>query len=525
MHVHRLPLEVTRSFTPFFLDYISQQPALAPFYNRFPVIENFEAQIQEKKLAFPPAHRTALGQALQKQYQNLNLNLNPGSVVAANLLALQSENTFTVTTGHQLNIFTGPLYFIFKIVTVINACKQLAQKYPNYRFVPVYWMASEDHDYEEIRSFRLFGKKYTWETAQRGAVGRFSPDGLADMARELPAAAKFFAEAYQKNNTLAGAARHYVHHLFQDDGLVVIDGDDAALKALFAPAAARDLFEHESHRHVTETNRQLQALGYQPQVFSRPVNLFYLDDAVRARIEREGDQFYAVGAGLCWQQNEVQALLQSRPECFSPNVILRPLYQELILPNLAYCGGPAELVYWLQLRGVFDAARVPFPILLPRQFGMVLPPPIEAKWMKTGMDWADLFQEKNFLHNQWMARHSGLALSLTAELEATQQLFESIRTRALAIDKALEPMVAAGHTRTRRTVEKTEQKLLRAAKRRQQEKLAQIDAVKDALFPGGSLQERTENILTFLAEDPAFTDRLRAHFDPFDFRFNILTYS
>jgi bacillithiol biosynthesis cysteine-adding enzyme BshC len=521
MYVHRLPLKDTKSFIPFFLDYVSQKKELTPFYHRFPVIENFEKQLAEKATAFPAPHREVLHRALTAQYGSLPLP----PPVKQHLESLLEANTFTVTTGHQLNIFTGPLYFIFKIVTVINSCRQLRARYPQHRFVPVYWMASEDHDYDEIKYFRLLGKKITWTTAQQGAVGRFSTEGLATIARELPDAAQFFATAYAQNKTLAAAVRQYVTHLFGADGLVVVDGDDAALKTLFAPVVEQELLHQRSHGLVEKQNTALEHLGYPAQVFSRPINLFYLTDSVRARIEKQGEQFRVVDQTLRFDEQQIRAELTAHPERFSPNVILRPLYQEIILPNLAYCGGPAEMVYWLQLKAVFDFYQVPFPILLPRNFAMVIPAPVAKKWEKTGMAWADLFEEKNYLHNQWTIRNSGLALTLSAELATGRALYEGVQQRAAQIDSSLVRMVAAESKRALDGIEKIEHKFLRAAKRTQREKLQQLDAVKDFLFPNGSLQERTDSFLNFYLEDVHFLDHLYEHLDPFDFRFTLISYA
>jgi len=155
MQIRKIALAETRSFSSFFLDYIQQKKTLQKFYHRFPSIDQFKDQINEKSKAFTDENRNILADVLQSQYQDLK----PNDLVSQNINLLRDKKTFTVTTGHQLNIFTGPLYFIFKIVTVINTCKKLKEAYPDYNFVPVYWMASEDHDYDEIKYFKLYGKK------------------------------------------------------------------------------------------------------------------------------------------------------------------------------------------------------------------------------------------------------------------------------------------------------------------------------------------------------------------------------
>ncbi|HNT50448.1 MAG TPA: bacillithiol biosynthesis BshC, partial [Cyclobacteriaceae bacterium] len=231
MRVQKLDFSETRSFSSFFLDYIQQTDSLKSFYSRFPLLENFEGQIKEKSKSFSQQQRDILYQALTQQYQDIEVS----DKVKNNLTSLKNSNTFTVTTGHQLNVFTGPLYFVYKIVTVINACKKLKQQYPAYDFVPVYWMASEDHDYEEIKSLRVQGKKYTWVTQQTGAVGRFNTQGLTELANEIPGDTTLFKTAYSKGKTLSSAARQYVNQLFQQEGIVVIDADDANLKKALIP--------------------------------------------------------------------------------------------------------------------------------------------------------------------------------------------------------------------------------------------------------------------------------------------------
>ena len=293
MNLTSLDFRSTHAFTPFFLDYIEQKPSLQKFYNRFPTVQNFQGQLQDKA-SFTKANREILVAALTAQYGSLKTT----DVVQANLSALGNERTFTVTTGHQLNVFTGPLYFIYKIITVINACRELQQQYPAYRFVPVYWMASEDHDYEEIKSFRLYGKKYTWNTQQSGAVGRFALDELRTLLNEVPGEISIFKEAYTRNQKLTGAVRHYVNALFGEYGLIVVDGDDRSLKNLFAPVIANDLFQHAVFQKTETTTKQLQQLGYHTQVNAREVNLFYLDEGIRGRIEKRGDTFSVVDSSI-----------------------------------------------------------------------------------------------------------------------------------------------------------------------------------------------------------------------------------
>ncbi|MBX2897215.1 MAG: bacillithiol biosynthesis cysteine-adding enzyme BshC [Cyclobacteriaceae bacterium] len=520
MRIQKLELADTQAFSSFFLDYIHGKEALKSFYSQFPRIENFKAQIESKAKSFPQQNRNTIAEVLQEQYKGLTIS----GLTQKNLESLKDHNTFTITTGHQLNIFTGPLYFVYKIVTVINACKQLKQHYPNYNFVPVYWMASEDHDYEEIKYFRAFGKKYVWETDQTGAVGRFNPKSIEKLFDQVQGDISIFKSAYTKNKTLSGAVRQYVNDLFANEGLVVVDADHPKLKRILAPVIKADILAHTPAKLVNQTNQHLEKTGYHPPVNARDINFFYLNDSLRARIEKRGETFYVLDSKLSFSSEEIQARIESNPEEFSPNVILRPLYQEMILPNLAYVGGPAELVYWLELKKVFDHVAQPFPILMPRNFALVVDAPTDRKMKKTGIDLKLFFAQKNFIFNHWVLQNSTQELTIGKEMKQVSALFENLQAKATAIDATLSQFVGAHAQRTANALNHIEQKMLRAEKRRHSEKLQQIEAVKDTLFPNGNLQERTDNLLNFYPADSQFIQQLLTHFDPFDFRFHTLIY-
>ena len=521
MELQKISLAETNAFTSFFLDYIQPNPQLKKFYNRSPKIESFGEQIKDKSNSFSKHNREVLVQTLQEQYKNSSLS----DSVKNNIGLLGNKKTFTVTTGHQLNIFTGPLYFIYKIVTVINTCKKLKKTYPEYTFVPVYWMASEDHDFEEIKYFKLQGKKYTWETNQKGAVGRFNPKELKTLLEEIPGDISIFREAYLKQTSLSDAVRHYVNKLFGAEGLVVVDADSRALKNLFASVIKDDLENHSSKKLVDNANGELEKIGYKPQIFCRDVNFFYLENGLRGRLEKEGDTYTVVDSALKFTKQQISSLIESEPEKFSPNVILRPLYQETILPNLAYVGGPAEVVYWLQLKDIFKHYNTPFPILMPRNFAMVMDAPTQRKFKKTELTLKELFQEKNSLLNHYTLKFTQHKLKLNGEKEAIENYFKTIREQAETLDKTLGPLVGAETQRAIKSLEKIEHKLLKAEKRFQSDKLKQVEAVKDALFPNGGLQERSDNFLNFFLQDPQFIQKLLKNFDPFDFSFNVLVYN
>ena len=313
-----------------------------------------------------------------------------------------------------------------------------------------------------------------------------------------------------------------MHDLFGNEGLLVIDGDSRELKSLFKKVIHDDLFMNSSKKLVEEKNRQLESLGYHPQVFARAINFFYLDKNNRQRIERKESYFSIVDTEIKFSTAEIESLIEAEPEKFSPNVILRPLYQETILPNLAYVGGPAEVIYWLQLKSVFAHFKTPFPILMPRNFAAVMDEPAKKKFEKTGLDLTDLFKSKNDLFNHWVAKNSSSNLSLEKEIGEAEEVFKKVKAHASEIDVTLSKHVEAKSIKALHSLQVIEQKMLRAEKRKYTEKLKQTEAVKDFLFPNGSPQERADNFLNFYQQDPQFIQKLIQHFDPLDFRFNVL---
>ncbi|HEV7382344.1 MAG TPA: bacillithiol biosynthesis cysteine-adding enzyme BshC, partial [Dyadobacter sp.] len=373
----KVDLRKTGQFPALLLDYLDQKPATRDLYSVYPAIEN-ASQAIESKSGFDAEKRRTLVDVLEKQYK--------GQPNKPDFSTLLDANTFTVTTGHQLNIFTGPLYIIYKIVTTIKLARELKQAYPNHNFVPVYWMATEDHDFAEIASFHLFGETFKWEGEHQGAVGRLNPKELESILKVLPTKPLLFAKAYLENDTLTDAVRCYMHELFGSEGLICLDADHADLKRHFLPVIAEELTQSVAEKLVTETTSKLADLGYHTPLNARQINLFYLRDNLRERIVREEDLFKVLNTDITFSEEAILKEAEEHPEYFSPNVVLRPLYEEIILPNLAYIGGPSELPYWMQLKGVFDHYQTPFPMLIPRNFGMYINTSISNKLEKLGVN-------------------------------------------------------------------------------------------------------------------------------------------
>jgi bacillithiol biosynthesis cysteine-adding enzyme BshC len=511
MDCQYLPLASTGQFSSLFLDYLDQKDSLKPFYNRFPDLQSFQQQIDER--TFDAQKRIALVNAIERQYQQIATK--PDASV------LLDPKTFTVTTGHQLNIFTGPLYILYKLITTIKLARRLKAAYPAYTFVPVYWMATEDHDFAEINHFSMFGKNYAWQTEQRGAVGRMNPKELKTLFDQIPEKLALFEEAYLKHDTLADAVRYYINELFGAEGLICLDADDAGLKQVFAPVMRDELAHQKSGQLVQGQTEKLAALGYKTVIAPRDINLFYLDDQVRERIEYKDGVYKVLHTKLRFSEADMMDLLDKHPERFSPNVVLRPLYQETILPNLAYVGGPSEVPYWLQLKPVFDQYQTPYPMLMPRNFAMYVPTVSAKRIRKLGLMPEDLFQDTITLKREFVEQHTSHALKFDNENKQVSKALDAILHKAQMVDPTLEKAVLAETKRFANAVARLEKKMRRAEEHNQETGVRQLLAVKNELFPNGGLQERSESFLTFYLNDRTFLQKMLSAFDPLDYRMQL----
>ncbi|MEP7264444.1 MAG: bacillithiol biosynthesis cysteine-adding enzyme BshC [Bacteroidota bacterium] len=514
-----LQYDKTGILSPLITEYLKGADSLKSFYSYTPELSSFEKAMEARKKF--PFYRKELASILLEQNQHLLENYPE---VNSNIKSLSDENTFTVTTGHQLCIFTGPLYFIYKIISTINLAEQLNKKYPENHFVPVYWMAAEDHDFEEINHIHLFNKKLKWELDAKGAAGDLDPETMNGLFAELKEVmgnsehAKelftIFEEAYMFNNNLADATRFLVYKLLGEYGVVVFDGNEPELKKLFIPVIKDELVKQSSFDLVDATSKKLQELGYKAQVNPRSINLFFMEDGVRERIVKAPDgHFEVVNTDLSFSAEMMLNLMETQPERFSPNVVLRPLYQEYILPNLAYVGGPGELSYWLQYRSMFEYHHVHFPVLIQRGSVLLVDQQLNKKLSQFRMTPADLFIPVNDLIHQFIKEEAG-DFDITEINARFKQVFDSLREKANAIDQSLAGTVNAEEQKLVNAVDGVKKKVLAAVKRQNETSVQQLKATKEKVFPEGVLQERYLNFIPFyLQYGKAFIEMLKQEID------------
>lgn len=513
-------------FSPIIIDYLNQKTELKPLYNRFPTLENFGAQISEKQQNFT-GDRSVLVSVLTQQYRDLTVS----SQTQANIQLLANPNAFTVTTGHQLNLFTGPLYFLYKIISAINLAKALKSAHPENEFIPIYWMATEDHDFEEINYFNFRGKKFHWTRESSGPVGRLSTAGLEDFLEvfslelghsiHADEVKRLFREAYISHNNLTDATRFLANELFGNYGLVILDGDHPELKKQFAPFVKEELLQQTSHKKVLETTEKLS--HYNIQVNPREINLFYMEDGLRERIIFQDEKFYINNTPLQFSKNELLGLLENQPEKFSPNVIMRPLYQEVILPNLCYIGGGGEIAYWLELKSFFDEVSVTFPMLLLRNSALLATEKQAKKADKLDLKWQDLFLKPRDLANLKIGQFSEFQLDFSEQRAFLKKQFENLNAMATQTDPSFIGAVKAQEVKQIKGLDNLEKRLLKAEKKQHADALQRLTDLQGELFPNHSLQERFSNFSEFYIETGNhLIEKLLAELNPLDHRFNVV---
>jgi bacillithiol biosynthesis cysteine-adding enzyme BshC len=523
-----LPYKDTGYFSKLVTDYLAEKDELKPFYIFSPSKEGILQAIQQREQF--PVNRQLLTKVLHHQYENLTRH----EKVEHNLALLNKENTYTICTAHQPNLATGYLYFIYKIIHAIKLAEELDKEYPDKNFVPVYYMGSEDNDLDELGTFRYDERKFTWDGAgQGGAVGRMKPKSLGSILDELfrimgPPGENYdelrniLTKAYLHHDTIAQATQFLVNELFGRFGLIVIDPDDSELKSTFISVMKDDVLHQTAYGIVSSTVEQLEA-HYKSQAYPRHINLFYLSDNIRERIEKNGDKWQVLNTGIIWTQKELLDAIEQTPERFSPNVILRGLFQEIILPDVAFIGGGAEVAYWLQLKDVFAHYKVFFPNIQLRQSVLWINKPGAQLREKLGLNIIDIFTKEIELIKSYVTRHSINDWHTNKEAEEFEKILSQLKEKAASVDVSLRASAEAALTKMRYQLQVLEKKMFRAEKKKMQGQLSRISRLKNSLFPNNGLQERIENFISYyLQYGPAYFDTLKEATRPFNASFLVI---
>jgi bacillithiol synthase len=484
------------------LAYANQDERLLPFMAHKPDLAGLTAALNIRKNI--PTNRELLFERLFIQYKQLG---SPKEMFER-IELLRKPTTYTITTAHQPLLLGGPFYTIFKAVSAVRLAREMKAAHPSHDFLPIFVIGSEDHDFEEVNHTRVYGKDIVWQTEAGGPVGKLNTFSLSTVIEEVKnllgtneqaePIIKLIEAAYQGHFSFGDAAQALLHALFSPLGMIVIQMNDAEWKRSFTPIMERELFGQVSEPLVQQTQNKLAELGLKPQAFVRPINLFYMTDQLRARIEHTGDRFDIVGTDLSFSESEMRLMLHTNPERISPNVVMRPLFQEHILPNLAYVGGGGEIAYWLERKSQFEAFDIPFPVLFRRCSALILQPAEEKKIAKFGLSVNDFFQTEHELRRQFLGHLEGELLSLSDQIAQNDAIFDQIAEKAAALDPTLKKAVLADGARQKSVIQQWEARLIKNLKTKHDTNLAQLVNVQQKLFPAGGLQERQDSFLPAL---------------------------
>jgi bacillithiol biosynthesis cysteine-adding enzyme BshC len=388
----QIPFQRSGLTHPLVEQYLSENPDLMRFQAYAPNFEGIQKAIENRR--FGKGNRIVLRQVLERQYKDSQIEFSPDNPVYKNILSLKNENTYTITAGQQIHIFLGPQFVAHKLLSAVSLAKECNERFPGKKFVPVFWMATEDHDFEEINYLELFGEKFTWNMASTGPVGRLTTEALVSLADQIKpkfqndpetaAILDLMRQAYSEGLLFAQATRKIIHQLFGHLGIVVLDPDDASLKETFVPVMLNEV--NSDHTAIIEnTTNDLEKAGFKRQANARETNLFLLPDDSRVRIEKKESGFATADKAFSWTKKELVELIEKEPGLFSPNVLLRPLYQETVLPNIAYITGASEMIYWFQLKDLFVANGIQYPVVWLRSSALLVPSKIKDQLTGEGI--------------------------------------------------------------------------------------------------------------------------------------------
>ncbi len=504
-HIREFPIQDLSFFSSFDRRFCAADPALAPFLSRAADPEAFREAARHKAEHYH--QRTSLAKLLAQQYEGVRLT----PALEKNLAGLSTGTAFSITTAHQPLLFGGTLYFLYKALTAISLAKAAEGWLDGHQVVPVFVLGSEDHDYEEVRHVRLFSDTLTWESGQEGGpVGRMPEGNIPDLIRQVEElfqplpygkeAIQLLKKAYTPETSFGRSTFQFLHQLLGTYGLVIVDMDSPIAKQSCTAIFESELMRGFSKPIVENTVNRLDEAGFKQQAHIRDINLFFLSDYGRERIEADGNGgFRTVTNSLSWTAEEMKVEVHSHPERFSPNVILRPLLQETMLPDLAFVGGAGELAYWVQLSALFSEASVPYPILVRRHSAQLVDEVTQQKLVKLGLPLEATFGPMEVLLQEYVHQKTDLTGDLEQERAALQQLMIRVREKCSAIDPTLERSAESTEVQMDKLLQTLEGKMTRGLKQLHDRDVQQIRSIYDRLFPNGQLQERTENLLPWIA--------------------------
>lgn len=499
-----------------FLDYLYEFDSVKEYYKyNFRDPDSFRQVFNDISLK-PHAPKEKISEVLKTQYADFN----PSEKTMNNVFSLSSKNTFAIVTGQQLGVLGGPLYTFYKIMTTIKLAAHLHSVYKEYNFVPVFWLAGDDHDFEEVKFIKMLDEQNKVmsiaynddidEETNRGDVGSIEfkdtiknfLDETASNLRETEfkkGVLDFFASFYQEGKTFKSAFKEMVFSLFDKYGLVIFDPQEREIKQLLKPIFKSEILEFRTHtQKLVEKSAKLEEV-YHAQVKIQPINLFYHDEEGRYLIEPSDNDYKLKRKRKKFTLDELLGLIESTPEKFSPNVLLRPICQDFLLPTVCYVGGPSEISYFAQVMPLYKIFNVAEPIIYPRSSVTVVEKNSASILSKYEVDVKTLLQNPDALIEKVISAQSNFTIDELFQPAAAgiETALDNLQNDLLKIDKTISDSTIKYRQKFTSYLDELKNKANEANKRKHEITLKQLQKLIIALYPEKNLQERELNIIYF----------------------------
>lgn len=496
-------------------DYYYNPKKVSQFYNG-----NFRNLADFNKLAEKVKSRTFQRKQLTAILEEQNRNYGCGSKTLGNIKNLKQNQTCAVVTGQQVGLFSGPLYTIYKALTAVKLTEYLNQNGQG-NFVPIFWMASDDHDFAEINHINLLNKNNQIEKIQNDSLSLSTklPASKILLTQEINQCVQqlnnlthdsefkdkiisHLSEAYEPDLSYVEAFGKWMTRLFKSYGLIFIDASHQGFKELGKSVFLKEIAENSpSTLCAIETSKKLKQAKYNCQIQLREgiLNLFFTEPE-RQSIGIKEDSYIIKDTQQTYSRDELFALMENKPYLCSPNVLLRPIYQDAILPTVAYIGGPSEVAYFAQMKGIYDRFSIPMPIIYPRKSLTIIESKIKNVLQKHNVNVQDFWHNFDQTIQTIIKKHIPQSIDNFFSTAAShlKQDFQSIKKEIVSIEPDLENSADLTLEKINQQFKYLEKKILKASKKQHDILIQQLHKVKNNLYPANHLQERELNIVPYL---------------------------
>ncbi len=496
-------------------DYYYNPKKVSQFYNgNFRNLTDFLKQAG--KVRTRDYQRKQLAAILKEQ----NRNYGCGSETLGNIHNLRQNQTCAVVTGQQAGLFSGPLYTIYKALTAVKLTEYLNQNGQG-SFVPIFWLAADDHDLAEINHINLLNKKNQIENIQCDSFSLSTklPVSKILLTQEINKCVQqlnnsshdsefkdeiisHLSEAYEPDLSYVEAFGKWMTRLFKSYGLIFIDASHQGFKELGKSVFLKEIAENSpSTLCAIETSKNLKQAKYKCQIPLREgiLNLFF-SDPERLSIGIKEDGYIIKDTQQTYGRDELFSLMEKNSYLCSPNVLLRPIYQDTILPTVAYIGGPSEIAYFAQMKSIYDRFDIPMPILYPRKSLTIIEHNIKSVLQKHNLNVLDFWRNFDQTIQTIIKKNIPQSIDKFFSTAAShlKQDFQSIKKEIVSIDPDLGSSADLTLEKINQQFKYLEKKILKTSKKQNEILIQQLHKVKNNLYPANHLQERALNIVPYL---------------------------